>query len=263
MKQVLTIAGSDSGGGAGIQADLKTFAALKVYGMSVITAVTAQNTTGVLAIENISPATVEAQLEAIFTDMQVDAVKIGMVSREETIEKIAAALDNYEAARVVLDPVMVSGTGARLLEPEAEQCLLEELLPRALLVTPNIPEAEVILDNRIQSVTEMEQAAREIQKLGCDNVVVKGGHLEKEKSTDILYDGSSCSHLCSEVVATVNTHGTGCTYSSAAAALLARGLDVEQALTGAKEFLTTALKSSFSPGQGEGPVHHFHSYYSF
>ncbi|MFW6279302.1 MAG: bifunctional hydroxymethylpyrimidine kinase/phosphomethylpyrimidine kinase [Bacillota bacterium] len=261
MKNVLTIAGSDSGGGAGIQADLKTFSALQVYGMSVITSVTAQNTTGVYGIEDLSPQIVGQQLEAVFSDIPVEVVKIGMVSQKEIIAEIAAGLQKFNPQKVILDPVMVSGSGDRLLCQEAENYLVEKLFPLAFLVTPNIPEAEVLLGSEINSLHAREQAVREIARLGPSCVLLKGGHSAEDRSTDVFYDGQEVRWYQEKVIATENTHGTGCTLSSAIAAYLARGLEIEDAIEKAKHYLTGALAESFCPGQGQGPVHHFHEYY--
>lgn len=260
MKKALTIAGSDSSGGAGIQADLKTFSAHGVYGMSVITAITAQNTQGVLAVEDISPGIIAKQIEAVFEDIEVDGVKIGMVSQIPTIEVIAEQLRRYGPKIIVLDPVMVSKSGYHLLIPQAETVLIKELVPMALLVTPNIPEAEVMTKSRIWSLRHMEEAARRIYQMGAKNVLLKGGHLEDE-ATDILYDGQEFRYLSGSKVATKNTHGTGCTLSSAIAANLALGCQLEQAVSLAKEYITVALRHSLDIGKGIGPTHHFYTLY--
>ena len=260
MKKVLTIAGSDSGGGAGIQADLKTFAAHGVFGMSVITAVTAQNTLGVLAVQDISPEIIARQMEAIFEDMGADAVKIGMVSQPETIRTIAAGLKKYAPALVVVDPVMISKSGYHLLQPEAEAVLVQELLPLATVVTPNIPEAETILHRQIHSLADMAEAARQIQLLGPKYVLLKGGH-RTEDATDILYDGQTIVKLEAPRVPTKNTHGTGCTLSSAITANLARGMSVAQAVAAAKRYITVAIEHALPIGKGVGPTHHFYELY--
>ncbi len=260
MKKLLTIAGSDSSGGAGIQADLKTFSAHGVFGMSVITAVTAQNTQGVFAVQEITPAVIAAQLDAIFSDIEVDAVKIGMVSNAETIEVISAKLHQYHARHIVVDPVMVSKSGYHLLRHEAEQALANFLLPLADLVTPNIPEAEVLTSCKIGGLKEMEQAAQAILARGPQWVLVKGGHLSDD-ATDILYDGIDFIRLASKRILTKNTHGTGCTLSSAIAANLALGFPVTEAVQKAKDYVTTAIEHSFSIGKGVGPTHHFYDLY--
>lgn len=260
MKTALTIAGSDSSGGAGIQADLKTFAAHGVFGMSVITAVTAQNTLGVLAVQDILPEIIAKQIEAIFEDMGADAVKVGMVSQSETIRTIAAGLRKYAPPIIVIDPVMVSKSGYHLLQPEAEIVLVEELLPQATIVTPNIPEAEAILGLSIETLADMEAAARDIHAMGSKNVLLKGGHRTND-ATDILYDGHRIVRFEAPRIPTKNTHGTGCTLSSAIAANLARGLSVEQAVAAAKRYITVAIEHALPIGKGVGPTHHFYELY--
>ena len=240
MKKVLTIAGSDSSGGAGIQADLKTFAAHGTYGMSVITAVTAQNSLGVTAVQDILPEVIAKQIAAIFDDMRADAVKVGMVSQPETIRVIAAGLKKYKVFPVVIDPVMISKSGYHLLQPEAEQVLVTELLPLATVVTPNIPEAEAILRRNIVELADMEKAARDIHALGPRNVLLKGGH-RSEDATDVFFDGQVCTRLEAPRVLTNNTHGTGCTLSSAIAANLAVGMPVCDAVVAAKNTLPWRL----------------------
>jgi phosphomethylpyrimidine kinase len=260
MKKVLTIAGSDSCGGAGIQADLKTFSAHGVYGMSVITAVTAQNTQGVLAVQDISLDVIAKQVEAIFEDIEVDGVKIGMVSQVQTIEVIAERLRHYAPQIVVVDPVMISKSGYHLLNPEAEETLIKELLPLAKVVTPNIPEAEVMTKMSIRTLQQMEDAAKAIYQMGAKNVLLKGGHLE-EDSTDILFNGREYSYFSSSRIATKNTHGTGCTLSSAITSNLALGYSLNEAVSRAKEYITTAIQHSLSIGKGVGPTHHFYTLY--
>lgn len=260
MKKVLTIAGSDSCGGAGIQADLKTFSAHQVYGMSVITAVTAQNTQGVLAVEDISPEVVREQIDAIFQDIAVDAVKIGMVSKIPIIITIAERLRYYQPKNIVLDPVMISKSGFDLLRPDAKKILIEKLLPLATIVTPNIPEAEQITEISIQNLSDMEKAARLIYDRGAKNVLIKGGHL-KTDATDLLFDGQQIQLLKTERILTKNTHGTGCTLSSALAANLAKGDDIKRSVQLAKEYITIAIQHAFQLGHGIGPTHHFYSLY--
>ncbi|MDP4127767.1 MAG: bifunctional hydroxymethylpyrimidine kinase/phosphomethylpyrimidine kinase [Bacillota bacterium] len=261
MKKVLTIAGSDSSGGAGIQADLKTFSAHGVFGMSVITAVTAQNTQGVFAVQDITRDVIAKQIEAIFEDIDVDGVKIGMVSQVQTIEVIAERLRHYYRNQtIVVDPVMVSKSGYHLLNPEAEVTLIRDLLPLAMVVTPNIPEAEVMTKMSIRTLQHMEEAAKAIYQMGAKNVLLKGGHLEKD-STDILYDGREFSYFFSSRIATKNTHGTGCTLSSAITSNLALGYSLNEAVSRAKEYITTAIQHSLSIGKGVGPTHHFYSLY--
>lgn len=260
MKKVLTIAGSDCSGGAGIQADLKTFSAHGVYGMSVITAVTAQNTQGVFAVQDISRDVIAKQIEAIFDDIEVDGVKIGMVSQVQTIEVIAEQLRHFRPQTIVLDPVMVSKSGYHLLNPEAEVTLIKELLPLALLVTPNIPEAEVMTKTSIRTLEQMEEASRVIYQMGVKNVLLKGGHLEDD-AIDILYDGQEFSYFFASRIATKNTHGTGCTLSSAITSNLALGYSLNEAVTLAKEYITLAIQHSLSIGKGVGPTHHFYTLY--
>lgn len=260
MKKVLTIAGSDSSGGAGIQADIKTFSAHGVFGMSVITAVTAQNTQGVLAVEDMSPYIIDKQIEAIFTDIEVDGIKIGMVSKIETIKIIAKKLNEYKPNIIVLDPVMISKSGYHLLQSEAKEALINELLPLATVVTPNIPEAEVITGMTIENLDDMEKAAKLIYALGSENVLIKGGHLKNE-ATDILYDGKSFEHFNSERINTENTHGTGCTLSSAITSNLANGFTIVESIAKAKKYITMAIQNSFSIGKGVGPTNHFYELY--
>lgn len=261
MKNVLTIAGSDSSGGAGIQADLKTFCALGTYGMSVITAVTAQNTLGVTGVEEISPRMVAAQIDAVFQDIRVDAVKIGMVSSVDIIKTIASKLREYKAKNIVVDSVMVSKSGHHLLRPEARDVLIEELLSLAHVVTPNLMEAEVLTSIEISSIEHMEQAARAIHSMGPANVLVKGGHLEGDEAVDILFDGKNFAYYKSKRIDTKNTHGTGCTLSSAIAAYLAKGYQVKEAVKKAKDYITVAIKHSIELGKGAGPTHHFYKLY--
>lgn len=260
MKNLLTIAGSDSCGGAGIQADLKTFSAHGVYGMSVITAVTAQNTQGVLAVQDISAELIGKQIEAIFDDIRVDGLKIGMVSQTGTINVIAEKLRFYKPLRLVLDPVMVSKSGYHLLRLEAKEALIAGLLPLADIVTPNIPEAEVLTGIKIESIKDMEKAAGMIFEMGPKNVLVKGGHLDND-ATDVFFDGTDLSCFKSRRVDTKNTHGTGCTLSAAIASNLAKGYSAGEAVAKAKEYITTAIENSFSIGKGAGPVGHFYELY--
>ena len=261
MKHCLTIAGSDSCGGAGIQADLKAFSANGVYGMSVITAVTAQNTQGVFDVQDITPCVIAHQMEAIFDDIHVDAIKIGMVSRTDTIEMIAKTLKHYTLPPLVIDPVMISKSGYDLLQPEAKKALIETLLPMATLITPNLPEAEVILGYKIDTIEQMKKAAYDLHRLGCKYVLVKGGHLSDD-ATDVLYDGKSIHLLHAKRLKSINTHGTGCTLSSTIAANLAKGYDVKEAVERAKVYITHAIERGFVLGHGVGPVHHFYRFYN-
>ena len=260
MKNLLTIAGSDTCGGAGIQADLKTFSAHGTYGMSVITAVTAQNTQGVFDVQNISPDIIKKQIDAIFTDIPVAAVKIGMVSKTETINAIADKLEEYKPEKVVVDPVMISKSGFDLLLPEAKEALIKRLIPLAYVVTPNLPEAEVITGMKINDLKTMEEAARKIYEMGAKNVLVKGGHLEDD-ATDILFDGENIIKFKCERIHTKNTHGTGCTLSSAIAANLGKGLDVVTAVDRAKKYITIGIEHSIELGKGVGPTNHFYTLY--
>jgi hydroxymethylpyrimidine/phosphomethylpyrimidine kinase len=262
IPNVLTIAGSDSGGGAGIQADLKTFSALGTYGLSVIAALTAQNTRGVTAIHDVPPEFVTAQLDAVFSDIEIKAVKIGMLSRPETIAAVADGLERWRARRVVLDPVMVAKGGDRLLAPEAVGALRERLVPLATVITPNLPEAGVLLE-RDPPADEagMGRVAAELRALGPMSVLLKGGHLEGEESVDMFDDGGGAVRFAAPRFATRNTHGTGCTLSSAIAAYLARGLALRDAVRAAKEYITAAIAAAdrLGVGHGHGPVHHFHA----
>lgn len=260
LKTALTIAGSDSSGGAGIQADLKTFSAHGVFGMSVITAVTAQNTQGVFGICDINPDMVEKQITAIFEDIEVDSVKIGMVSKIETIRSITKMLAIYKPKSIVLDPVMISKSGFQLLKEESTASLINNLLPMATIITPNLPEAEVIIGRKITSIPDMQDAAAEIHKLGPKYVFLKGGHLEGE-ATDILYDGTTFIQLMQKRIPTKNTHGTGCTLSSAIASNLALGYSVKDAVKKAKAYITMAIEHSLDLGKGVGPTHHFYELY--
>ena len=260
----VTIAGSDSGGGAGIQADLKTFSALGVYGASVITALTAQNTTGVTAIHDVPPDFVTAQIDAVFSDLDVNAVKIGMLSQPAVIEAVAEGLARWRQTNVVLDPVMVATSGDRLIAPEAIDVLKRVLIPRALVITPNLPEAAALLDAPIaQNEDEMRRQAERLMARGARAVLIKGGHGEGAESVDILLAPTSFTRLATERIATRNTHGTGCTLSSAIAAGLAKGLDLVTAAREAKVFVSTALAASerLKIGAGHGPVHHFHAWW--
>lgn len=254
-KTVLTIAGSDSSGGAGIQADLKTMTALGVYGMSAITALTAQNTTGVAGIFEADPAFVGLQLDSVFTDIFPDAVKIGMVSGKETIRVIAQKLREYHARNVVLDPVMVSTSGSRLLAEDAMGILAGELLPLSAVLTPNIPEAEILSEMKIENEAQMEEAGEKISKRYGGAVLVKGGH-QISTANDVLYRDGEWIWFRGSRVDNPNTHGTGCTLSSAIACGLAEGKSVEESVRCAKEYLTGALASGLDLGKGSGPLDH-------
>jgi hydroxymethylpyrimidine/phosphomethylpyrimidine kinase len=261
MRVALTIAGSDSSGGAGIQADLKTFQAHGVFGMSAITAVTVQNTQKVYDIQEIHPKIVHDQITCLFEDIEIHAVKIGMVSSIELIQAIAKALNSVKSPAIVLDPVMISKSGYSLLKQDAQDALVRYLFPLAQVVTPNIYEAQAITGHTIQNIDDMKIAAVDILKLGAKKVVVKGGHLGKDQATDILYDGLEFNTLQSHRVDTKNTHGTGCTFSSAIAANLALGKPFFEAVTLAKAYITRAIEHAISIGKGHGPTHHFFDLY--
>ena len=260
----LTVAGSDSSGGAGIQADLKTFAAHGVYGASVITALTAQNTKGVTGIHQVPANFVTAQIDAVFSDLAVGAVKIGMVADLAVIDAIAAGLDRWSPKHVVFDPVMVATSGDRLLVAEAVDALRTKLIPRAALITPNLPEAAVLLDDKI-AASESAIAAQGLRllALGCRTVLIKGGHGQGPESTDYFVTAYGTITLSAPRVATRNTHGTGCSLSSAIAAGLAKGDDMEAAVRNAKKWISAAIAAAdrFAVGHGPGPVHHFHGFY--
>jgi hydroxymethylpyrimidine/phosphomethylpyrimidine kinase len=260
----LTIAGSDSSGGAGIQADLKSFAALGVYGASVITALTAQNTQGVSGIHQVPAEFVTAQIDAVFSDLAIGAVKIGMVAHPPVIDAIAAGLKHWSPKHVVLDPVMVATSGDRLLAAEAVDALRTRLIPLASVITPNLPEAAALLDEPMaQDAAAIEGQGRRLLALGCAAVLIKGGHGDSPESTDYLCTSSGSIALAAKRIATKNTHGTGCSLSSAIAAGLAKGEDMETAVRNAKSWLTAAIAAAdrFNVGHGHGPVHHFHKFY--
>ncbi|TCZ73183.1 bifunctional hydroxymethylpyrimidine kinase/phosphomethylpyrimidine kinase [Paenibacillus albiflavus] len=262
MQHVLTIAGSDSGGGAGIQADLKTFSALGVYGLSVITAITAQNTLGVQAIETLSSHIVAKQLESVFSDIRIDAVKIGMVAEKFIIHEIAEAIKRYKPPIVIVDPVMVSTSGHRLLEPDQVDALRTKLFPICSLMTPNLHEAELLYGSSIHSHSIMQAVVADLAStFGCE-VLLKGGHLPVRDSSgtqvsiDYLSDGTT---FTEEWVISEHTHGTGCSLSSAIAALWARGYERNEAIRLAKLYVTKGIRNAYAVGQGSGPIHHFHS----
>lgn len=263
LPRVLTIAGSDSGGGAGIQADLKTIAALGGYGMSAITALTAQNTVGVTGIHEAPPEFVAAQIDAVLADIGADAVKTGMLSSAPIIEAVAGALQRHPVPLLVVDPVMVAKSGDALLREEARSALAELLLPLAFVVTPNIPEAEVLAGVRIDGEAALREAASRVHALlragalerEC-YVLMKGGHLDGPEAIDWLFDGARWRAYSALRIATTNTHGTGCTYSAAIATLLGKGHEIGEAVAGAKEYLTGAIQQNLAMGSGHGPLHH-------
>jgi hydroxymethylpyrimidine/phosphomethylpyrimidine kinase len=252
----MTVAGSDSGGGAGIQADLKTFMAFGVYGASAVTAVTAQNTVGVRAIHEIPPEVVAAQIDAVLEDIGADAVKTGMLSSAAIIEVVADRLRAHSIAALVVDPVMVAKSGDALLRPEAIQVLVRLLLPLAAVITPNAPEATALTGVEVRDVASAREAARRIHDLGPAMVIVKGGHLDGDRSDDLVFDGRSFEVLSGRRIATPHTHGTGCTFSAAIAACLARGMAPLEAAREARAFLQGAIEHAEPLGAGHGPVNH-------
>lgn len=260
MKNLLTIAGSDCSGGAGIQADLKTFSAHGKYGMSAITAVVAENTARVLSVLPVSPAMIRDQIDAVFADISVDGVKIGMLPDAESMDTVADALAKYRPQKPVIDPVMVAKGGCALMERGALQALKQKIIPRAYILTPNIPEAEAITGISVKSPAEMQTAAKMIFDLGAKNVVIKGGHMASE-ATDILFDGEGFHTFPQKRVFTKNTHGTGCTFSSAIACYLADGLSAPEAVLRAKAYITGAIVNALSIGHGHGPTNHFFALY--
>ena len=260
----LTIAGSDSGGGAGIQADLKTFSALGVYGASVITALTAQNTKGVTAIHDVPADFVAAQMDAVLSDLAVGAVKIGMVSQRAVIEAIAAGLERWRQSKVVVDPVMIATSGDKLLAADAIDVLKRVLIPRALVVTPNLPEAAALLDQPIaRNEAEMREQGERLLGLGPQAVLIKGGHGSGAESVDLLIGSDTFARLAADRIVTENTHGTGCTLSSAIAAGLAKDISLTEAVGAAKRYVTDALVAAdrIKIGSGHGPSHHFHAWW--
>jgi hydroxymethylpyrimidine/phosphomethylpyrimidine kinase len=256
VPKALTIAGSDSGGGAGIQADLKTFSAFRVFGMSVITALTAQNSVGVHGVLNVTPEFVARQIDAVLGDFGADAVKIGMLSTAPIIAAVAERLRHHGVGPIVLDPVMIAKSGDPLLEPAARAALVRELLPLAAVVTPNLHEAAVLAEMPVESEQDMDAAARRILALGARHVLVKGGHL-KDSATDLLWDGGTLVRFEAPRIDSTATHGTGCTYSSAIAAGLARGHTLVAAIGEAKAYVTAAIRDGFAAGRGVGTLRHF------
>jgi hydroxymethylpyrimidine/phosphomethylpyrimidine kinase len=261
MPSVLTIAGSDSSAGAGIQADLKTFAALRVYGTSAITAVTAQNTLGVTAIYELPPDIVAAQIDAVVADIPPDAVKTGMLASAPIVEVVAARMREHALPNLVVDPVMVAKSGHHLLREDAVAALRDLLLPLCAVAMPNLLEAEVLVGGKITSDNDVRRAAEEIVGQGAGAVVIKGGHREGAQAVDVLYDGDAFREYSAPRIDTTSTHGTGCTFASAIAAYLARGEPLIEAVAHAKEYLTEALRRAYPIGGGHGPVHHFHRWW--
>ena len=258
MKNLLTIAGSDSSGGAGIQADLKTFAAHGCYGMSVITAVTAQNTKGVYDIMQISPDTIKAQIKAVFDDIQVDGVKIGMLGSADAANAVADMMEELRPKLMILDPVMVSTSGSDLMKSGTAEVITKRLLPLCYMVTPNIPEAEAMSGVKINDIHDMGKAAQIIGEMGSHYVLIKGGHL-RSSSDDMLYNGRTMTIFEGKRINSKNTHGTGCTISSAICANIARGMDAVMAVGEAKKYIETGINNAPNIGGGNGPVHHFYN----
>ncbi len=258
LKQVLTIAGSDSGGGAGIQADIKAMSANGVFAMSVVTSVTAQNTEEVTEVFDLPPAVIAAQMDAIFDDFDVAAVKTGMLSSGEIVRTVARRLKAQHQAHLVVDPVMISKSGHPLLKPDAKDALVAELFPLAELITPNTYEAQELSGIEIKTLADARQAAKKLSQLGMRHVLIKGGHLLAERATDVLYDGRFFTVYKGEFIETPHTHGTGCTYASAIAAQLARGRSIADAVQTAKTYVTEAIRHSLAIGHGRGPTNHFY-----
>jgi hydroxymethylpyrimidine/phosphomethylpyrimidine kinase len=253
VKTALTIAGSDPSGGAGIQADLKTFSRLRVYGLSVITALTAQNTSGVVGVMEVSPSFIASQLDAVLTDIRVDAVKTGMLSSAGTVEVVAEKMKQYQVRNLVVDPVIASTSGTSLLDREAIGTLSRTLLPLALVVTPNRHEAEILTGKTMVRPDDMEEAALQLHALGARFVLIKGGHWPGSEATDLLFDGKGFSYLRADRIQSPNTHGTGCVLSAAITAELATGKGVHEAVQQAKLFITQAIRNGLSLGKGHGP----------
>ena len=260
--RALTIAGSDSSAGAGIQADLKTFAAFGVYGMSAVTAITAQNTVEVRDVLPMPPAVVASQVDAVLSDIGADAVKTGMLANAEIIAVVAERLRAHSVEKLVVDPVMVASHGEPLLEADAVATLIRELLPLALLATPNLPEAEMLTNRSINSWEEAKSAARQIVEMGARSVLIKGGHFDSDRNaTDLFFDGSGYRDFTAVRIDTTSTHGTGCTLSAAIAAGLAKGLAVTDAVALGKSYVTLAMQHAYPVGSGHGPLHHFYRYW--
>lgn len=258
LKQVLTIAGSDSGGGAGIQGDIKAMSANGVFALSVITAVTAQNTEEVTDVFELPVSIIAAQLDAVFDDFEIAAVKTGMLSSAAVISTVVRLLKPQQVGQLVVDPVMISKSGQALLKPEAVEALTKDLFPLALLVTPNVHEAQQLSGIEIKTLADARRAAKVIAQFGCRHVLIKGGHLIAERGTDLLYDGRFFQIYKGEFIDTTHTHGTGCTFASAITAQLARGKSVPDAVQAAKTYVTEAIRHSLAIGHGKGPTNHFY-----
>jgi hydroxymethylpyrimidine/phosphomethylpyrimidine kinase len=258
LKQALTIATSDSGGGAGIQADIKAIQANGVFALSVLVALTAQNTKTVTMVHPLPRDIIEAQIDAVFDDFEIGGVKTGMLFSADIVKWVSAKLRTLKVKKLVVDPVMISKSGCELLKPDAIEQVKKDLFPLALLVTPNIHEAQRLADMTIKTLEDSKEAAKRIHKLGPGNVLVKGGHLSEKPATDLLYDGKNFTLIPGEFIDTPNTHGTGCTYSAAIAAHLALGKDLIEAVRAAKAYITEAIRHSLSIGHGHGPTNHFY-----
>lgn len=262
LKTALTIAGSDCSGGAGIQADLKTFSANGVFGMSAVTAVVAENTCRVISIHDVPPKVIREQIIAVFEDIPPDAVKVGMLSGAETMRAVAESLRQYRPLHTVIDPVMVAKGGCSLMQQEALDTLKREILPLCELLTPNIPEAETLVGRELRTKEDLQDACREIAALGTRCVLLKGGHLSEDRDAeDLLFDGETFHTYTTKRIPTKNTHGTGCTFSSAITAHLALGKSVPDAVAAAKDYVTTAIAHALELGHGHGPTHHFYDLY--
>ena len=260
IRKALTIAGSDSGAGAGIQADLKTFAALGVYGTSAITAITAQNTVGVTQVLALNPQLVGAQIDAVIDDIGTHALKTGMLANAAIIDTVAKKIREHCLKNIVVDPVMVATSGDLLIQKSAVAALRTKLIPLASVVTPNIPEAEELTGMKLVTSAEIKEAAKQILRMGTRTVVIKGGHL-KGPALDLFYDGKKFTALNAPRIRTKNTHGTGCTFSAAIVAYLAKGEKIDRAVALAKKFITRAIQASFTIGAGHSPVHHLHQFW--
>ncbi len=260
MKKVLSIAGSDCSGGAGIQADLKTFSAHGVFGMSVIVSVVAENTSRVINIQDVTPDMIKSQIDAVYEDIGTDAVKIGMLSTPDCMKAVSGKLQEYQPKNVVIDPVMYAKNGCPLMNPKSVSTLIESILHHADILTPNIPEAQKISESKIKNIEDMEKAARVIQGMGCKSVLIKGGQYIDD-AVDVLYDGNKFYHYKTQRINTKNTHGTGCTLSSAIASNLALGFQINEAVRRAKNYITMAIEHSLEIGKGNGPTNHFYQLY--
>ena len=258
VTKILSIAGSDSGAGAGVQADLKTFAALGAYGTSVITAVTAQNTLGVTDLHPVPASNISKQIDAVLSDIGTDGIKTGMLANQEVIDAVVETLSKYDVPKLVVDPVMISTTGARLITEKAVDSLRSKLLPIADVITPNVSEAEALIGNRIETMDQLRHSAKSIMKLGSKAVVITGG-FESGPATDLVYDGTEYKAFTGSRINTNSTHGTGCTFAAALAVSLSEGIDLFEAVSRAKRFVQLSIRNAYSIGSGKGPVNHFHN----